>query len=338
MILQARQTLNALVKKITGEKMVAFMTQRITLFTEGADIPCLKWSELNQFITFMIGGTCDARGVRQWAKAGRKVKKGAKAFYIYVPMIYLPPKAEKAENETTDDKAGANEKEGEKAEPKGVKKPLGFRLMPVFRVEDTKGAPLDYEIKAKELKVEDLPLIEVAKSLGVHVKAGPTKARGAAGSYATRFKTITMNTANKQVFLHELSHAVDFALPNRKADYAFGEVVAELSAAFLGSLYGVPVDIPSTREYIEYWAKNSGEHHPGHVAFKVTQALSRVEEIYRFIETKRKKTRSKAKKQPALVSAGKPKARLFNSAAGEDEIAARVIPKHKGDWDYPPAA
>ena len=331
---KAKKTLDALVKKITGEKMVEFMTQRITLFTDGADIPCRKWSELNQFITFMMGGTSDARGVRQWAKAGRKVKKGAKAFYIYVPMIYTPHNPEKPETKTVDEETNAEKKE----DGKDKKELAGFRLMPVFRVEDTEGKALDYEIRAKQLKIEDLPLIEVAQSLGVHVKTGPVKSKDAAGSYAARFKTITMNTANKQVFLHELSHAVDFALPNRKADYAFGEVVAELSSAFLGSLYGVPVDIPATREYIEYWAKNTGEHHPGHAAFKVSQALSRVEEIYRFIEMKRQKLRGKAKKQPAPVSLDKPKTRPFKIVTGEDEVAARGMPKYRGDWDYPPAA
>jgi antirestriction protein ArdC len=330
---KAKKTLDSLVKKITGEKMVEFMTQRITLFTDGADIPCRRWSELNQFITFMIGGTCDARGIRQWAKAGRKVKKGAKAFYIYVPMIISTPKATDPEDET----ANAVTNAVETGIDKDKKALVGFRLMPVFRVEDTEGAALDYEIKAKQLKVKDLPLIEVAKSLGVHVKTGLTKSKSAAGTYANGLKTITMNTENKQVFLHELSHAIDFALPNRKADYAFGEVVAELSSAFLGSLYGVPVDLVETRDYIGYWAKKTGEHHPGHVAFKVTQALSRVEEIYRFIETKRKKTRSKAKKQPVLVSGNKPKTRQVKPIVMENEVAARVIPDHDG-WDYPPAA
>jgi hypothetical protein len=74
-------------------------------------------------------------------------------------------------------------------------------------------------------------------------------------------------------------------LPGKSDDYAFNEVVAELSAAFLGSLYGINVDIDSTKAYIKGWAGK------GHVAFKVSEALQRVEAIYQYIESNRKKRR-----------------------------------------------
>jgi hypothetical protein len=98
-----------------------------------------------------------------------------------------------------------------------------------------------------------------------------------------------MGTTDPTVFLHELSHAVDHALPDRKDDYGFGEVVAELSAVFLGSMYGITINIPNTKDYIESW---SGK---GHVAFRVAEALERVEAIYRFIEKRAEKKRRSAK-------------------------------------------
>jgi antirestriction protein ArdC len=154
--------------------------------------------------------------------------------------------------------------------------------MPVFRVEDTEGAPLDYEERIKALDVNSLPLIEVAKSLGVKVEAGLTDG-AAAGWFRKSTKQIRLGSANPVVFLHELSHAVDNALPNKSHSYAFCEVVAELSAAFLASLYGVRFDIAHTQGYIKYWQGK------GHVMIQVVDALQRVEQIYKFIDGKKKK-------------------------------------------------
>jgi len=50
------------------------------------NIPSSAWSWRNQFIT-AIHGTSDARGFKQWQKAGRKVSKGSKAFHILGPCI-----------------------------------------------------------------------------------------------------------------------------------------------------------------------------------------------------------------------------------------------------------
>jgi len=267
---KAKETFDRLVRQITSSSASRFLKERIEMFSDGVDIPCRRWSFLNQFAVSLYG-THDARGIRQWNEAGRKVKKGAKAIYILVPMIY----PRKSEEEMDDEEAGKTLK--------------GFKEMPVFRVEDTEGAPLDYEVKAKKLDVGKLPLIEVAGQLGVSVGAGLTRP-GAAASYSNRAKRITMGTDDAIVFLHELSHAVDYALPDRKKETAFCEVVAELSAAFLGSLFGFEVDIPETKAYIEHYAGK------GHAAFAVSEALQRVEQIYHYIARHRDKTKTSVKR------------------------------------------
>ena len=264
---KVRQALDELVKQIDSVQTSGFIHHQ--LFSDGVDIPCRHWSFLNQFIAF-ASRTADARGIKQWNTIGRKVKKGARSFGILVPIFYQKKNEDgyeegQVENVETGD-TGKQEKEL-----------TSFKLMPVFRVEDTEGAPLDYEGKLKSLDMKHLPLIEVAEKLGVSVQAGLTF-NGVAGSYRPSTKVITMGTSAPSVFLHELSHAVDFALPNRKNDYAFGEVVAELSAAFLGSLYGIQINISNTKAYIESWAGK------GHVAFKLMDAMNRVLEIYKFIE------------------------------------------------------
>jgi hypothetical protein len=126
----------------------------------------------------------------------------------------------------------------------------------------------------------------------VKVEAGLTEG-GAAGWFQKNTKQIRLGTAHPIVFLHELSHAVDNALPDKSDDYAFNEVVAELSAAFLASLYGVKFDIAGTKSYIDGW---SGK---GHVAFKLVDALQRMEQIYQFIESKKGK-KCRAVKLPKI--------------------------------------
>jgi antirestriction protein ArdC len=251
---KAKEILDGLVAQITAEKAAAFVREQ--LFSDGAEIPCRKWSRLNRLFMF-LAGTADARGYRQWQEAGRQVKKGAKALYIIVPMVY---------KEKIDDD-----------EKKDVLK--GFKAMPVFRVEDTEGEELDYQVRIREFNPEALPLIDVAHSLGVSVSAGLTG--NASGYYSDTQKVIMMGCNDSQTFLHELSHAVDHALPGHSDDYAYGEVVAELSSAFLASLYGADCNIDNTTAYIQSWAGK------GHVAFKVVDALERVEAIYHYIQSVR---------------------------------------------------
>jgi antirestriction protein ArdC len=302
---KTKAILDGLVEKITSDTASEFVRERIELFSDGSNIPCHRWSMMNQFSVF-LSGTHDARGIKQWNSAGRKVKKGAKALYIFVPMIY--PKKEKSESddetnpkqsedvtETDDDDKTENAAEKEPVRPR-----ISYKEMPVFRVEDTEGKPLDYEERIKALDVESLPLIEVAKSLGVKVEAGLTDG-GAAGWFQKSTKKIRLGSANPIVFLHELSHAIDDALPDKSSSYAFNEVVAELSAAFLASLYGVKFDIALTQGYIKYWQGK------GHVAFMVMDALQRVEQIYKFIESKKsrriKSARVRKTKTPRKAAA-----------------------------------
>lgn len=263
---RARKILDDVANQIICGGAVKYIRSNLEMFTEGNELPCQNWSKLNRLLV-SLNDTNDARGIRQWHETGRHVKKGCSAFYIFVPLF----KTEKEDATKTEEKVLS-----------------GFRLMPVFRVEDTEGKELMYQTRMKNLDLEKLPLIDVAKKLGVKVQKGLTG--DAAGSYNLSSKTITMSSSNPQVFLHELSHAVDHALGNYDSDYAFGEVVAELSSAFLGSFYGVNVDMTNTKAYIEGWSSKE------HVVFKILSALSRVEEIYHYIDKAKSET-VKEKKQ-----------------------------------------
>jgi hypothetical protein len=53
---------------------------------KGDGRPSDKWSITNQMI-MRLSGTDDARGFRQWQQVKRSVKKGARAIYIFAPII-----------------------------------------------------------------------------------------------------------------------------------------------------------------------------------------------------------------------------------------------------------
>ena len=111
--------------------------------------------------------------------------------------------------------------------------------------------------------------------MGITIKKGLS--RRFYGSFSETKKTITLCSDEPLVFLHELSHAIDAHLPGKQEDKAFSEIVAELSAAFLGSFYGFPPDIADVKAYLEHYAGK------GHFMFHICKALQRVEGIFNFI-------------------------------------------------------
>ncbi len=256
--------LDNIVQKISGDTISSFMKK--SLF--GADVPMIKWSMLNQLVCYHAG-TQDARGYRQWQKVGRHVEKGKKAIWILAPNMGKIKKTRQEEIEV-DGLIETVEREEE------VQKLFGFKVVPVFRYEDTDGEPLEHEKKLRRIEPEKLPLYDVAQNLGVTVQVGLTS-KGEYGSFSPSSKKIRLCTDSEQTFLHEISHAVDEHLGNYK-DYESGEIVAELSACFLASLYRLKADIGETQEYIRSW--NKGRH----VGFVLGNALDRVKSIYKFIE------------------------------------------------------
>jgi len=76
-------------------------------------VPSARWSLLNRTLQF-LNGTMDARGIRQWNKVNRFVKKGSKCLFILVPFI-------KKVEDSDEDKQVL----------------IGFGTKAVFRVEDT---------------------------------------------------------------------------------------------------------------------------------------------------------------------------------------------------------
>jgi len=184
-----------------------------SMYPTADDIPSAKWSLLNRILMF-VAGTADARGYKQWLKAGRYVKKGSKGFHILVPCM-----KRMEDDETREEKETL----------------VGFMCKPVFRYEDTDGESLDYE----QIELPELPLLERAKEWGLNVRAIPGNYR-CYGYYSPIRKEIALTTSEEKTFFHELSHAAHEKIKSglKSGQDPFQEIVAELSAQALCHLVG----------------------------------------------------------------------------------------------------
>jgi len=179
-----------------------------------------------------IAGTMDARGFRQWTRAKRYVKKGAKAIYILVPRIIT--------------------RENEEGEEEEVVR--GFMPRPVFRAEDTDRAPLEYQ----GIDLPELPLIERAEEWGISVKAIPGNYR-CYGYFSEERKEIGLASREESVFFHELGHAAHQRISKDFKDIMQWrkEIVAELAAAVLCKLAGKTSKyLGNNHQYISHYAKS----------------------------------------------------------------------------------
>ncbi len=214
---------------------------------KGNDIPSDKWSFLNRILMY-LNNTEDARGFKQWQAVGRYVTKGSKAFYILAPIF----------KKVIDEKT---------LEEKQIL--AGFKAVPVFRFEDTEGAPLIKENFKPNIPYEFKGIIQE-----LNLKIDAVRFNGAVyGSYNPSRKEIKLASPHVTIFLHELSHAVDDRLNGLKAgQHKDQEVTAEFSAAVIGYLMGYKVPMGNVKEYIA-----------GYGFRELLSSLSRIEKIVNYV-------------------------------------------------------
>ena len=263
---KVRNTLDCLIDKLVNEESLpGYLAKSLFL---PADIPSAKWSLRNKMI-LMAYDCFDARGYKQWKKANRVVKKGSQAIYILAPVVIT-------KNVAQFDETTGNELEEEKTV-------TYFKPIPVFRYQDTEGEEPSYieQATAFEAKINDLPLIDVAKRLNIPVEIGYSLK--AYGYYSfnplNEKKKIVMCSNDIQTWLHELSHAIDHQLGNISSDGSdMDEVVAELSACFLSFLHGLKANMRYTRQYVTRFSGSSK------VCEVLLRASKRVLGIYGFVK------------------------------------------------------
>ena len=224
---KVRQALESIIQSFKNgdiPEVIAYSTFPIP------NIPAAKWSLLNRMLMF-IAGTSDARGFRQWREVGRHVKKGAKSFSILAPRFIKKQTEDKEEERIV---------------------LTGFLSVPVFRVEDTEGQPLDYQ----QIELPELPLMEVAQRWGISIKAIPGNYHYI-GCFSQEHKEISLATKEESIFFHELSHAAHQKILGelkRGQDWS-QEIVAELSAAVLCKIAGKTTKfLGNSYQYIEKYA------------------------------------------------------------------------------------
>jgi hypothetical protein len=241
-----------------------FPTYMKKAFSIPKDVPLAKWSLRNRFICFM-NDSFDCRGRNQWETVGRHVKPGfQRAIFILGPMIIK----KKGIDNSSDKEVLA-----------------GWKRIMVFPYESTEGIELSYiKEMASSINIESLPLIEIAVDLGLSVTARP--GIGYYGYYSPSAKSIVLCSDDEQVFLHELSHAIDDKLGNfDRSDPDGAEIVAELSACFLAHLFGKKADMGFTKRYLTVYTKCSKDKAQfSRVLFKI---LDRVEAIYHYTQSKK---------------------------------------------------
>jgi hypothetical protein len=197
----------------------------------------------------------DSRGIRQWNRVNRYVKKESKAFYILVPYI-------------------------KKVEDNGEEKQvlIGFGTKAVFRVEDTQGEPLEYE----NIELPRFPLIDRAKALGIDVRAVPGNYRYLGYYFADR-REIALASKEECVFFHELAHCSYEILNNgmRPGQDPVQEIVAELASHCLCRLVGKTGDkhLGNSFRYISNYAEMINLS----PLSACTKVLNEVEQVLNFI-------------------------------------------------------
>lgn len=218
-----------------------------------SEIPCHRWSWSNRLMVALMGFD-DARGFKQWKTAGRSVKKGEKAFPILVPLMKKFIETDPSGEETS----------------KSII--YGFKSAAVFGLEQTEGEPLNTGDSRLDNWVASLPMIEVAKSWGITVKAIDGKGSRFAGQYDKR-GSITLCVENLSTWAHELIHAADdrnIAGGLKGGQRLDQEVVAELGGAILLELLGfeTEADRGGCWEYVQSYAKQHNKE-----ALSVCQSL-----------------------------------------------------------------
>jgi len=229
----------AMLRQAIEEDSLPASVARSVLREKKADRPSDRWSVGNRVI-MRLCGTEDARGIRQWNEVGRRVKKGARAFYILAPLY-------KTVRRQVEDPDTGEVREEEKQIL------LGFKEVPVFRYEDTEGDPLpevSYDPPALP------PLAEVARLYGIPVRYGPYTERFYGWYRPWGGQEIFLATHDEDVFWHELAHAAHHRVKGSMigGQDPVQEMVAGLAAAIISELYGFKLYVRRNVEYARAYA------------------------------------------------------------------------------------
>ncbi|MCC6798202.1 MAG: hypothetical protein IT366_24020 [Candidatus Hydrogenedentes bacterium] len=138
---------------------------------------------------------------------------------------------------------------------------IGFKTVPVFRFEDTHGAPLASGSDENKAFVDSLPLLDVARAWGISVDCFNGQHGGALGRFSyggfTGTQSIALGVRNLSTWAHEMIHAADHRLVDLSRQSKLDkEIVAELGGATLLQCLGLDTDadLGGAYEYCKAYA------------------------------------------------------------------------------------
>jgi antirestriction protein ArdC len=290
---KVKEQLEKIYELFSSDKILEIPDTLATNWISNVEKPSSKWSFTNQLI-MMAHGSVDARTYNQWIAVGRHVVKGSKAFYILRPV----PVTIKEKDKVT----GKEE----------TRTFMTFDRYPVFDIASTQGCPLKDPVKRAIL-----PLQEVAEKWGV--KVSYMRISGQEGHFSQANNEIVMGVTNPETFYHELAHLAHSKIDGKlNADkkseqYAKQEMIAELSACVISTMYGQKTERASF-EYIKMYSNGKTPEQIGRSLLGVMSKVQKVVEL--ILETsddkknkenkKPKKKRASRKKQQTAVEVAKP--------------------------------
>jgi antirestriction protein ArdC len=163
-------------------------------------------------------------GFQTWKSLGRFVKKGEHGIRIFAPII----------RKVEEEKNGAAEQ---------VPRPVGFRSIAVFALEQTDGEPLpEIDSNATEGGEELLPRLEAATaSLGIQLvyKAIPGAAEGLSKGGLIEIEETLSTAARCGVIIHELAHELLHKVERKEKTRQQRELEAESVSFAVLARYGI---------------------------------------------------------------------------------------------------
>lgn len=287
----ARNT--ALANKILAKIIDEFQSGKITKIISGTpfikdpndDRPCWNWTLKNR-ILMVMQGTFDARNIAQWNSMGRNVIANSKAIYIIKPRIdYGCAKCTRKEKRNVALVYQKSERTykcplceytckytdiGNTTDEETYKRIRGYGCQPEFCVEDTEGKSLP-EYKPRKMP----PLADVASKWGIKITYQMDPTHRTMGSYRLEKNDIHLGTENAGIFFHEISHAADNILLEKKGKKLKGgqnsvqEAVAQLSSCVLSEMYDTGSVKAFTFEYLRQYSKHGRNDEIAELALQV---------------------------------------------------------------------
>jgi len=241
--IKAQTSLNRVIEKFKAGDLSPISTVVRIDLDESA--PARHWSLSNKVISFVQSGELDCRGFRQWQKAGRQIKKGSKAIYIFRPHTIKSITEDQEENIC-----------------------LGFSPVAVFPASCTKG---DVDLPGYA-PIKFPPLIEMAQKFGISIEYVPLTP-DKLGDCKTSGDKIRLGSHDTRIFFHELSHAIHSRIDgNLKAGQQIDqETIAEFTTAVLMDFYNFGDHTGNAWKYISQYANNP--------LIAITKALGTVEKV-----------------------------------------------------------